>query len=172
MGKKKEPGPALPARNQGENLGVRTQQPSLCLGEDAPGGITQGTQVPGCEACWKVISSGNLGEKECFREVGLGKKLHCGLGTTFLTGNGQDGPFWVKSVHLGFSFLLLLLLSIFSRDSPPQLGVQHPKSGGRAGTGTNVLEGAGDGTPPVGTQEGHRTLGLGSWGILWGGGAL
>lgn len=82
---------------RGKGLG---SQPYSSLGEDAPGGIAQRTPIPGCEAHWKVISSGNLGGNGCFRQVGLGKKLHCGLGTTFLMGNGENGPFWVKSVDL------------------------------------------------------------------------
>lgn len=44
---------------------------------------------------------------------------------------------------------------------------------GGAGAGTHVVEGAGDGTAgDGGTWEGQRSLDLGSWGILWGRGAL
>lgn len=46
--------------------------------------------------------------------------------------------------------------------------MQSPNAEGGAGTGIHVW----DGTPGAGHWEGHRTLGLGSWGILWGGGSV
>lgn len=161
LGEQKEPAPALPAWEQGENLlelGVRTQQPAPCLGEDVPGGIAQRTQIPGCETSWKFISSGNLGGNECFGEVGLGKKNPLSSGHHISHGKRAEWAILSEKCGFGFSFLLLFLLSIFSGGSPPQLRVQYPKAGGRS---WNRDPRAGDGAPRAGHSGGTQDPGFG-----------
>lgn len=168
LGEKKEPGAALPAGNQGGNplgVGERTQQPRLCLGEDAPAGIAQ---IPGCEACWKVSAQVIWGEMSVLERWVWEKKI------TLWFGHHVPHGKWAERAILGEKCPFGIFLLVAAPSEHPQWGFPTPARGAgpkiwrRSWNRDPRAGGSWGWNPRCGHSGGHRTLGLGSWGILWG----